>query len=195
MLKPPRLLIIPGLHDSGPAHWQTWLERHVPGARRVRQRDFSTPDLERWSERISSTVASDDPEQIWIAVAHSFGSLALAHHLASVPDSGIRAALMVAPADPDRFGLGESLPRERLPRPLTLVFSQNDPWMTAATARRWAQRWGAHTIDLGRAGHINTEAGFGPFPLAQRWVDQARARWSRETSTAAAEFSSWQFAW
>ena len=39
----PRLLIIPGLNDSGPAHWQSWLQRQHRDARRVVQRDFSTP--------------------------------------------------------------------------------------------------------------------------------------------------------
>ena len=35
----PRLLVIPGLHDSGPAHWQSWLQSLHSGAIRVRQRD------------------------------------------------------------------------------------------------------------------------------------------------------------
>jgi predicted alpha/beta hydrolase family esterase len=47
----PRLLIVPGLHDSGPAHWQSWLEAQEPGARRVVQRDWQAPDLERWAAR------------------------------------------------------------------------------------------------------------------------------------------------
>ena len=31
---PPRVLIIPGLHDSGPTHWQTWLQGQYRDARR-----------------------------------------------------------------------------------------------------------------------------------------------------------------
>lgn len=193
MLRPPRLLIVPGLHDSGEAHWQTWLERQHRGALRVRQRDVSTPDLQRWSERIDATV-DVQPEDGFIAVAHSFGSLALADHLARRPDSPIRAALLVAPADPDKFGLAEELPQHRLPRPLTLIYSMNDPWFSAAGARRWARLWGAHAINLGSAGHINTEAGFGPLPIAKRWVDQARSRWARERRPALASVLEWQFA-
>jgi predicted alpha/beta hydrolase family esterase len=30
--------------------------------------------------------------------------------------------------------------------------------------RHWAQLWGSTLIDLGNAGHINTESGFGPWP-------------------------------
>jgi predicted alpha/beta hydrolase family esterase len=172
---PARLLIIPGLHDSGPAHWQTWLQAQYGHARRVVQRDFSRPELTRWSERIQRTLESAAPGP-WVAVAHSFGVLALAQHLAEHPDSPIREALLVAPAEPDRFGLAESLPRHRLPRPLQLVTSSNDPWMGLASAHRWAQRWGASVHHLGAAGHINTEAGFGPWPLARHWVDEALQR-------------------
>ena len=54
--KPPRVLVIPGLHDSGPAHWQTWLQGQYRDARRVTQRDPSRPELERWAERIQRTL-------------------------------------------------------------------------------------------------------------------------------------------
>ena len=191
--RPPRLLIIPGLHDSGPAHWQTWLQQQYRDARRVVQRDFSRPDLQRWAERIGASLDSAGPGE-WIAVAHSFGTLALARHLADNPDSPIRQALLVAPAEPDKFGLAESLPQRRLGRPVTLIASQNDPWMSAASAQRWAGRWGASFTNLGAVGHINTESGFGPFPLARRWVEAARARAAREQRAVHAAFGEWSFA-
>ncbi|WP_077034378.1 alpha/beta hydrolase [Pelomonas sp. KK5] len=173
-----RLLIIPGLHDSGPAHWQTWLQARHPDARRVVQRDFARPDLQRWADRIASTLETPG-EGEWVAVAHSFGVLALARHLGEHPHSPIREALLVAPASPDKFGVAESLPQHRLQIPTALIASQNDPWMSLALAQRWAGRWGSHLTNLGRAGHINTESGYGPFPLAQRWVEAALARVAR----------------
>lgn len=96
-----RLLIVPGLHDSGPAHWQTWLQAGDRHALRVEQRNWSTPDLARWSARIASTLERAGPGP-WVAVAHSFGCLALVHHLAQRPGTGLAAALLVAPADPDK---------------------------------------------------------------------------------------------
>lgn len=192
-LRPPRLLVVPGLHDSGEAHWQSWLQRQFRDSLRVRQRDFAAPDLARWSARIDAAVDHDDGRG-FVAVAHSFGSLALAEHLGRRADSPIRAALLVAPAEPDQFGLGSALPQGRLPRPLSLVYSLNDPWMTAASARRWAQRWGAQAINLGAAGHVNAEAGFGPLPLVRRWVDQALSRWAQATRPARASLLEWQFA-
>ena len=56
----PRLLIVPGLHDSGDAHWQTWLQAQFSDSLRVRQRDFATPDLQCWSERTDATLSAAD---------------------------------------------------------------------------------------------------------------------------------------
>jgi len=192
--RPPRLLIVPGLHDSGPAHWQTWLQQQYRDSRRVVQRDFSRPDLQRWSERVHSTLESAGGGGTWIAVAHSFGVLALVRHLAEHANSPIREVLLVAPAEPDKFGVAESLPQRRLAIPSTLISSQNDPWMSAASAQRWAGRWGSHLSHLGRVGHINTESGFGPFPLARRWVESARARAAAEHRPEHAALGEWSFA-
>lgn len=194
----PRLLIVPGLNDSGPAHWQSWLQTQYRGARRVEQRDWARPELDRWAERIASTLDREtdrhDTAAPWIAVGHSFGCLALARHLALRPDSPIRAALLVAPAEPDKFGVAEALPRQRLPLASTVIASDNDPWMSAASSRRWAQRWGSGWLTLGDAGHINTESGFGPLPLARRWVATTSARLAREQRPLRAEFAEWSFA-
>lgn len=199
----PRLLIVPGLHDSGPTHWQTWLQGLYRHSVRVVQDDWHTPDLLRWSAGIADTLARAGPGP-WIAAGHSFGCLALAHHLARhagrPPEasggngSGIQAALLVAPADPERFGLAQQLPQHRLPVMSTVVASQTDPWMTAARAHHWATRWGSHFTNLGEAGHINAEAGFGTLPLARRWVMAVAQRLARERRPTRAELVEWRFA-
>jgi len=190
--RPARLLIVPGLHDSGAAHWQSWLHGLHRGARRVVQRDWHSPDLDRWAARIGSTLehAGTGP---WVVAAHSFGCLALARHLALHPDAPVIAALLVAPADPDRFGVGGLLPQRAVPVSSTLVASETDPWMRAAKARLWAQRWGSHWVNLGDAGHVNAEAGFGPFPLAQRWVTGVLQRLERDRRPARASLAEWSF--
>jgi Serine hydrolase len=57
------------------------------------------------------------------------------------PDLPLAAALLVAPADPDKFGVSASLPHAALGLPSTLVASDTDPWMSAAKAATWAGRW------------------------------------------------------
>jgi predicted alpha/beta hydrolase family esterase len=178
---PVRLLVVPGLYGSGAAHWQTWLQAHFKRSVRVEQADWHEPDLARWSQRIARTVERQAPGP-WVAVAHSFGCLALVHHLARVaarnapPGTGIAGALLVAPAEPSRFRLDSLLPQRPLGLPATLLASDNDPWMSAASAIAWAQRWGAGFINLGAVGHINVDSGFGPLPVAKRITEQLMRR-------------------
>lgn len=171
---PPRLLIIPGLGDSPPGHWQSWLEARHPGALRVVQRHWSEPDLDRWAARIGS-VLSRAGAGPWLAVAHSYGVMALVRHLALQPDSPVAAALLVAPADPDKFGQGEQL-SATLPVPSTLVLSSSDPWMALPRGQRWAARWGSACVHLGNAGHINIASGHATLPLAEHWLQAQQRR-------------------
>lgn len=191
-----RLLIVPGLHGSGPEHWQTWLERLHPGAERVRVPSWDTPHLEDWAQAIGSTLARlrsaptavstctvaepstrtrllqpDKPAEAWIAVGHSFGCLALARYLQQ-RGQGLQGALLVAPANPDRFDISEGVLDRALPCPSTLIYSRSDPWMSVSDARYYGQRWGSHLVDAGDAGHINPDSGFGPWPLARQWIKQ-----------------------
>ena len=189
-----RVLIVPGLHDSEPDHWQSWLQRFSRDAVRVVQHDWGAPDLQRWSARIGVTLDRAGPGP-WLAVAHSFGALALTHYLAhDEPDGRVAAALLVAPADPDKFGIGEWMPSSALPVPATIVLSASDPWLSLAAGQRWARSWQAHSINLGDAGHINVAAGFGPLPLARRWVLAQEQRLAREQRPQRASLLEWSFA-
>lgn len=151
-------LIVPGLHGSGPDHWQTWLEARIDGARRVVQSDWITPDLPRWAAEVERSIESATGRIV--LVAHSFGCLA-AVAAAGRHSDRIAGALLVAPADPAKFGVGSQLPRKALGYPCIVVASRNDPWVALGTARHWAGRWGSRFIDLGEKGHINAESGFG----------------------------------
>lgn len=79
---------------------------------------------------------------------------------------------MAAPADPVKFDVAQRLPTQGLGIASTVIGSENDPWMSMAQAQFWAQRWGARLLNIGEAGHINHESGFGPWPLARFKVDQ-----------------------
>ncbi len=170
-----RLVIVPGLHGSGAGHWQSWLQGQVADAVRVEQDDWRTPDLERWSERVATTLAALGPGP-HVIVAHSFGCLASVRAVSRQPRADVATMLLVAPAEPDRFDAAHVLPRTPLPMPTALVASDNDPWMSAAQAHAWATRWGSAWISLGNAGHINVDSGYGPFPLAREWASAALNR-------------------
>jgi predicted alpha/beta hydrolase family esterase len=154
-------LIVPGLNSSGSAHWQTWLESQRPDAIRVIQADWKRASLPEWSGRVRREI-SRRSGPILIA-AHSFGALA-AVQAADDVSGRIAGALLVAPADPDKFGITDALPDRPLPFPATIVASRNDPWLRFERAIELAAVWGADLVDLGAAGHINAESGYGPWP-------------------------------
>ncbi|GHU06440.1 hypothetical protein AGMMS50225_01330 [Betaproteobacteria bacterium] len=164
-------LIVPGLHGSGPEHWQSWFERRLPHAHRVVQDDWTVPDLPRWSQRVQECLARST--QPVIVVAHSFGCLATM--AAAQKSRHIAGALLVAPANPRKFGVSRHLPVTPATFPSIVVASTTDPWVSLAFARRWAARWGSCFINLGRWGHINTEAGFGPWPEGLKLYETLRA--------------------
>jgi len=178
-----RVLIVPGLYDSGPDHWQTRLQQHHHRrALRVRQHDWSVPDLEAWADRILETLRGE-PRSPCVAVAHSFGCLALVRALLRGA-TGIDAAVLVAPADPLKFGVGELLPCQPLPISSTLVASRTDPWLPFGSAVNWSRAWGSSLIDLGDAGHVNQASGHGPWPQGKLIVEREIQRVNRRRRLA-----------
>jgi uncharacterized protein len=174
---PATLVTVPGLHGSEAAHWQTWLEAEVPCARRVGQRDWDAPHLDTWSAAVRRTLADIDGPIV--LAAHSFGCLAAAHAFAQAGAtlaSKVRGVLFVAPASPAKFRDASAFAARRLGTPSLVVGSETDPWMPLDDARTLAQRWNSAFINLGDAGHINTAAGFGPWPLARHFVETLSRR-------------------
>ncbi len=167
-----KILIVPGLRNSGPAHWQTWFESVLPETWRVIQADWERPCLSDWSVRVREEIDAID-EPLWV-VAHSFGCLA-AVTAGLVRGERVRGALLVAPADPDRFGEPTVLLEEEVPFPTLVVSSDNDPWVKSSVAQHWARQWGSSFISIGKAGHINVDSGHGPWPEGLKLFERLRA--------------------
>jgi uncharacterized protein len=166
----PPVLIMPGWGDSGPQHWQTLWERANPGFRRVVQRDWEYPIRTEWAETLTREIrATGQPA---VVVAHSLGCIALAH-CASGGALPLKGALLVVPPDvedPDFPPVIEGfapVPRARLPFPSVVVASRNDPYAAFERSRSLAEAWGSRFVDAGASGHINADAGFGPWPLGE----------------------------
>lgn len=161
------IVIVPGLRNSGPTHWQSHWHASLPGARRVVQRDWDTADLDAWSEGIVRAVAGVERPVI---VAHSYGCFAAL--AAAEAGAVIAGALLVAPADVGLLSVDPRVPRRRLPFPTTLVASTNDPWMKLMRAGELASVWGSRFVPYRDAGHINAESGFGPWPEGLSLLDE-----------------------
>mgnify|MGYP002040998426 FL=1 len=153
-----RVLVVPGLHGSGPDHWQSRWERLYPSLQRVEQDDWSQPDLTRWAQRMTEVLSESD--QPTLIVAHSFGCLTTMQ-AASHGRFDLAGALLVAPADPEKFGVDGILRDARLPCPSIVIGSTNDPWMASNRAAYWADVWGCGFLSAGALGHINAESNLG----------------------------------
>lgn len=165
------MIVVPGLGGSGHDHWQSHWLRERSGAVRVEHRDWERPDRDEWVADLDDTVRRATGPVV--LVAHSLGCHTVAHwaHRHTAP---VRAALLVAPPDIERsaargapiagFGPPAAGP---LPFPAVLAAGSTDPWAEIGASRLLAGRWGARFVDLGEVGHVNPDAGFGPWPQGE----------------------------
>ena len=140
--------------------------------RRVIQDDWLLPKLADWVARLEEEArACVTPP---VLVAHSLACSLVAHWAIR---SGARAAgaLLVAPADvdspahtPDEVRNFSPIPLLPLPFSSIVVASTNDTFVTPARAAAFARAWGSRLVTFERAGHLNADAGFGPWPEGRR---------------------------
>ncbi|MFZ9550473.1 MAG: RBBP9/YdeN family alpha/beta hydrolase [Hylemonella sp.] len=175
-MKSANVLILPGWHNSGPAHWQSrWELAH--GYTRVNQHDWSRPLRGDWQIQLEEAILRCD-ERV-VLVAHSLGVIlvaAWAAHSRNV--HRVKGALLVAPGDVAREETRAVLPSwwpiERQPLPFTsiLVASRNDTRCHFDLAAALAKDWQAQLVDLGSAGHINAESGLEDWPQGKQLLQQ-----------------------
>lgn len=174
------VLIAPGWSNSGPGHWQSLWQRAHPEYVRVEQRDWERPERVEWVATLDAAIArAAGPVTL---VAHSLGVVMVAHWaaLATPARAKVTGALLVAPPDMERASLipGAAgfwpIPATPLPFRGILVASDNDPYITLDTARLLAERWGCQFVALTGAGHINTDAGYGPWPAGEALLASLR---------------------
>ena len=172
-----RHLLVPGLHNSGPGHWQTAWEETRPDCSRVQMGSWESPDAAQWTAAIDRSV-EDSPVPVVFA-AHSLGCLAVALWAAHAKPSAlakIRGALLVAPPDVRGQDAPQSLAQFRdahekpLPFRSILVASRNDPYATFQSSLRMAALWGARVVDAGDAGHINAQSNLGDWQEGQGYL-------------------------
>ena len=161
-------LTVPGWQGSGPAHWQShWEAQH--GLARVEQHDWMRPLRGDWVARLEEVVLMQ--AQPCILVAHSLGCMLVAAWAAHSRNAHkVRAALLVAPADPmcqvlqGALHSWSNISMQPLPFTSKVVASRNDPFCSYVRAQNFASAWGAECTDYGMAGHINADAGLGDWP-------------------------------
>lgn len=173
----PRLVIIPGLGDSGASHWQSiWLS-HYDNTFKVNQNNWNTPSLTEWLKKLEDTLSKSSAPTI--LVAHSLGAILVTHWSATYQNSNVIGAILVAPADvdspehtPECTWNFAPIPNHQLPFPSIVIASENDPYMTLKRAEELATNWGSQCINIGTKGHINSESNLGEWKEGQQILEE-----------------------
>lgn len=157
-------LIVPGLGNSGPDHWQSYFQDSGDNFHRIEQLEWNKPICEEWIAAIDKKVLEFDLSTV-VLIGHSLGCTAIAHW-ASKYKRQIKGALLVAPSDLEAPqytfpAAGFSpIPLDTITFRTIMIASSDDIWVSLDRARFFAQKWGSEFINIGKAGHINVQSGY-----------------------------------
>lgn len=173
-------LILHGYQGSGPGHWQSWLAGRLRATdAQVSFPDLPDPDqpqLHSWQDALTRELdALASPP---VVLCHSLACLLWLHHAhgGGAPASRV---LLVAPPSPE---IALEPLQSFLPPPLDagalaasapdgarLVCSDNDQYCPEGAANAYA-RLAVPTDVLPGTGHLNPDAGYGPWPAIEAWA-------------------------
>jgi len=179
----PTVLIVPGIRDHVPEHWQTHLEQRLANAvavPRMRRDAAEKLSCAAWVAALERSLAA--LEGPVVLVAHSAG-VAIVAHWARDHRRPIKGALLATPPDfvspmpagyPSLDTLRDNgwapMPRERLAFPSIVAASTNDPLGRFDRVADLAKTWGSRLVDVGAVGHLNPASGFGEWPQGESLV-------------------------
>ena len=169
-----KLIIVAGLNNSGPDHWQNFWQSHFPETIKVEQAEWDYPQLSEWLDQMNKTIAETNSDERYLLVGHSLGCVLCAHWLAQNDIRNVVGAMLVAPADvdsavhtPDYIWNFSPIPMVKFSIPTVVVASENDPYMTMEKSRLLAESWGSEFYNFGALGHINSDCKLGLWPEGQ----------------------------
>ncbi len=172
-----KYLLIPGLRNSGPDHWQSiWEAQYPERFRRVMQDNWGAPDNEAWTNRIQEEVEKSDIADI-ILIGHSVGCAAIVNWYHRF-GGAIRGAMLVAPSDVDRADYPSYITGfapvklQPLPFPSIVVASDDDHVVTLERARYFANCWKSRLFVLEKAGHVDGKNGYGSWPEGLNYLEE-----------------------
>jgi len=181
------IVIVHGYEGSGDGHWQRLLARDL-AARDVRHAfpqlsNPLEPQRDQWISELAKVIADSGGEPITF-VAHSLGCWAVDHYVSEHGADDVRAALLVAPPSP--YLLFEAV-QSFMPPPMStdawkpiasrsvLVAADDDDYASSDEHAEIAKALGLEHRIVRGGGHLNTDAGFGPWSLPLQWLESIGA--------------------
>lgn len=170
----PQILLVPGINNSGPDHWQSRWENELPSAKRVELGRWDDPVRNHWINQLN--LAIHKAGRPVVLVAHSLGCHAIAwwaEFEQTVRCFPVVGALLVAPPNVEGAEVDHRLRRfgpviqGRLPFHSMVVASSDDPYASWGQSKRMSRKWGSQLIDAGSLGHINAASSIGSWPYGR----------------------------
>lgn len=179
----PHALILHGWQGSQGPHWQRWLAPELERAgwtvRFPALPDPMTPALGAWRATLADELAAlaAGPPGERVVICHSLGCILWLHHVAArrTDAPAVDRVLLNAPPGP----LGElpsffPVPLDRdavaaAARSTRLVCSDDDPYCPEGAVRAYGEPLDLTWDLLPGQGHLNVDAGYGPWPAMLDW--------------------------
>ncbi|MFL6028888.1 MAG: RBBP9/YdeN family alpha/beta hydrolase [Gaiellaceae bacterium] len=172
-------LILHGLEGSGPDHWQTWLAGRLrERGERVRYPDLPDPfdpKPDEWLAALQPELNALEGERI--VLCHSLGCLLwLLNARAGATDVADRVLLVAPPCTDEvepvvRFKADgvSAADVERAAQRTRMLWSEPDPYCPSSAAVAFDGLFKDARLIPDR-GHLNADAGFGPWPDVEEWA-------------------------
>jgi uncharacterized protein len=193
----PYVLLLHGYTGSGPEHWQSRLAGDLANAGGVvdvpQLTDPDRPDLEVWLAELRHHLQAAPRGGERVLLAHSCGASLWLHHAARLaedrddPRDDLRfdRVLLVSPpgprwTHPDVHGFApaplDAAGVRRAAGWTQLVVGDDDETCSVDDAVEMAAGLKVDLDVIPGGAHLNTEAGYGPWPAVRAWVADRHAR-------------------
>ena len=174
-----RFLILHGWQGSGPDHWQTWLASRLGQvASYPTLPEPDTPRLDDWLDVLRREI-----DRASVVICHSLSCLLWLHYTQQANGPGVERVLLVAPpSERARIeDIEDFFPITAGPQDVAhaatsthLVYAENDPYCPEGAGDAYGRPLGIESELIAGAGHINPDAGYGPWPALERWCRSSR---------------------
>ncbi len=151
------ILFVPGLSGEDPDHWMSRWQGRLKTARRIAS---DSDDISSLTSAVAAELAGEGIRPA-ILVGHGAGVHAIAQAARTGDVSRVRGAFLVNPST------AWNLPapsRDPLPFPSLMVVSRDDPYASFEEMQDIGFDWGAHIVDAGAVGRVDSSSGHGPWP-------------------------------
>ena len=190
----PFVLLLHGHMGAPPPHWQSWLAHELADTGCVIEvPQFSEPDRPQvsvWLSELRYALGAAPADEERIVLTHSCGSALWLHHAAQLADEEhhplrVDRVLLVAPPGPrwhhpDVHGFApaplDAAGVRRAAGWTQLVVGDDDPHCSVDEAVDMAAALKVDLDVIPGGAHLDSDAGYGPWPAVRGWVADRHTR-------------------